>query len=64
MRLPYPWQNHDGAPHRMYLDTPPLTGSCRCTKVHLLRYQSHSNSRCTTVHFGFRGLYGHLENKN
>jgi len=31
----YPEQNHNGASHRMYVDTPPLTGSCRYTKVNL-----------------------------
>ena len=30
-----PWQYRDGASHRVYLDTPPLTGSCRYTNVNL-----------------------------
>ena len=29
------WQCHSGAAHRVNFDTPPLTGSCRYTKVNL-----------------------------
>ena len=29
------WQSHNGASHRKNIDTPPLVGSCRYTKVNL-----------------------------
>lgn len=33
----HPWQYQSGAAHRVYLDTPPLKGSCRYTNVNLLK---------------------------
>lgn len=35
----HPWQYQSGAAHRVYLDTPPLTGSCRYTNVNLNKPQ-------------------------
>jgi hypothetical protein len=40
----------NGASHRRNFDTPPLKGSCRCTTVHLQRFQELSDFRCTWVH--------------
>src|ERR1700686_4575597 len=44
------WWCKNGASHRKNFDTPPLKGSCKCTTVHLLRFQEHSDFRCTWVH--------------
>jgi hypothetical protein len=44
------WQCKDGASHRKNFDTPPLKGWCKCTTVHLLRFQGHNDFRCTWVH--------------
>ncbi len=44
------WWCKNGASHRKNFDTPPLRGSCRCTTVHLQRFQDITNFRCTWVH--------------
>jgi hypothetical protein len=44
------WQNHSGAAHRMYFDTPPLTGWCRYTSVNLHYQQQIAVSRYTQVY--------------
>jgi len=43
-------RSKNGASHRENFDTPPLKGSCRCTTVHLQRFQRHKDFRCTWVH--------------
>lgn len=35
----HPYQYQSGAAHRMYFDTPPLRGWCRCTMVLLFSIQ-------------------------
>ena len=58
---PILWWCQNGASHRKNFDTPPLLGSCKCTAVHLERFQRHNNFRCTWVHLGIRGGYGNFE---
>jgi len=58
---PILWWCQNGASHRKNFDTPPLLGSCKCTTVHLERFQRHNNFRCTWVHLGIRGGYGNFE---
>src|SRR5271166_1932059 len=55
------WRCKNGASHRENFDTPPLRGNCKCTTVHLQRFQRHNNFRCTWVHLGIRGGYGNFE---
>jgi hypothetical protein len=47
---PISWWCKNGASHRENFDTPSLKGSCRCTTVHLQRFQGHTDLRCTWVH--------------
>ena len=44
-------RSENGASHRKNFDTPPLRGSCKCTTVHLRRFQRRNDFRCTWVHF-------------
>jgi hypothetical protein len=44
------WCCQNGASHRKNFDTPPLEGSCKCTTVHLQRFQTHNDLGCTWVH--------------
>ena len=44
------WWCTNGASHRKKFDTPRLRGSCRCTTVHLGRFQRRRNFKCAWVH--------------
>ena len=57
------WCCQNGASHRKNFDTPPLKGSCKCTTVHLPRFQGHNDFRCTWVHLLNPREHGNLESQ-
>ena len=57
------WWSKNGASHRKNFDTPPLRGSCKCTTVHLQRFQGHNDFRCTWVHLLNPREHGNFESQ-